>query len=695
MIDCGRDNHRKQDTARIDVYSQKESERNVVVMKKRLRLSRRKITGRKAGKRLDGQNVEGMVRIADDHLTDLAERSLAGIYLIQDEVFKYVNPKLADIFGYSIDELLAVRGPKEVVLPEDWPIVIGNIYKRLSGEAESLHYEFRGVTKGGTIINIEAYGLHTTYGGRPAVIGTLLDITRRKQGEELLRKAEEQYRGIFENAIEGIFQTTPDGRFIVVNPALSRMLGYDSPDDLVLSRTDIQDQLYVQPEMRTAFMHSLELNDVVRGFECELYKKDGSRILVSFNARAVKNADGATGYYEGTLEDITEKKKVENEFRLLSEFNEAIIDNAPVAIFTLDKKGTFTSINPSLASLSGLGSIAEKKLIGFNWVTNPYTIQCGLAGHIERGLRGEPFQLWDYPFMTYMGDRNIYMDFKGVPLKGKDGAIAGLLCIIEETTDRVRSRAKLMQETKLSVIGRLAAGIAHELNNPLGTLVAYSERATRYLSSFRDRSVGESELAKLKGYLQIIEEEAFRCKHVTADILSLSQKDGLEITVIDLNRLMEAIFEFMNINKSIRVVRETDDSCPFILGDINALRQVFVNLITNAVDAVEERMEATIWIRVKPVNGGDSSFVCVEIEDNGIGIPDAIVDKIFEPFYTTKESKKGIGLGLSLCYYFVTNMGGTLGVESKPGSGTTFSILLPAKKKLEGGSDDDPHSYRR
>ncbi len=121
---------------------------------------------------------------------------------------------------------------------------------------------------------------------------------------------------------------------------------------------------------------------------------------------------------------------------------QAIIENAPVAIFTLDKKGRFTSVNPALAELSGLGDRAAEKLLGFNWLTNSFTIKSGLAKHIRKGLKGEPFQLWDFPFITYKGDRSIYMDFKGVPLRGRTGDIDGLLCIIEETTDRVKTRAK-------------------------------------------------------------------------------------------------------------------------------------------------------------------------------------------------------------------------------------------------------------
>ena len=632
---------------------------------------------------LQHQYKEEALHGPEDIFRDLAEKSLAGIYIIQDGVFKYSNPAFADMFDYNVEEMIEKMGPKDMVLPEDWPLVDENIRKRVSGEVDSIHYEFKGITRTNKVIDLEVYGSRTVYHqGRPAVIGTMLDITKRKRAEELLKKAEEKYRSIFENAVEGIFQITPQGQFIVTNPALEKMLGYGSTQELTATLRDTRHQFYVQPARRLEFMRILEKNSVAYGFECDLYKKDRSTIRVFMNARAARDTDGSTLYYEGTVVDVTEQKKAEDELRRLNEFNTAIIDNAPVAIFTLDRRGVFNSVNPALAKITGLGAKAGEQLIGFNWLKNAYTVKSGLARHIQKGLRGRAFQLWDFPFINYIGNKSLYIDFKGVPLKGKNREIEGLLCIIEETTDRVKTRAKLMQEGKMSAIGRLAAGIAHELNNPLGTLVAYSERANTCLESFLKNTASLTDLKKLRGYLEIIEEEAFRCKSVTTDILGLSKKDGLEIVEINLNDLLDNVIELMNINgPKVKILKTAVSPLPNILGDINAMRHIFVNLISNAVDAVDGRMDATIEIRTRP---GDDQIVA-EIEDNGTGIPDSIIDKIFEPFFTTKEAKKGTGLGLSLCYDFVSTMGGSIRVESKPGYGTTFFVTLPVHGQLNKG----------
>ncbi|MHB8110750.1 MAG: PAS domain-containing sensor histidine kinase [Syntrophorhabdaceae bacterium] len=622
--------------------------------------------------------AEAMQRISEEEILfrELAEKSLVGIYVIQNGIFRYTNERMGKIFGYSVHEIVDKMGPQHLVLPEDWPVVDENIYRRITGKMKSINYEFRGIKKNGEIIHIEAYGYAAVYNGAPAVIGTLLDVTKKKQSDLMMKQAEQHYRGIFENAIEGIFQTTTQGNIVAANPALASMLGYASPEEYVSSVSDVEREHYVNPALRQAFIDAIERDGLVRGFECELYKKDGKIIHVVMNARAVRNPDGSTQYYEGTIEDITEQKKAADRLARLNEFNKAIIDNAPIAIFTLDQKGRFTSVNPALAALSGLGDKAAEKLLGFNWLTNSYTIKCGLAKQIRKGLKGEPFQLWDFPFVTYKGDRNIFIDFKGVPLKGGSGNIEGLLCIIEETTDRVKTRAKLMQDTKISVIGRLAAGAAHELNNPLATLVAFTEIAGGIVESFKNGDTQEIDSDQLAYCLDTVQQQAFRCKYVISDLLNLSRKDGLEITSVDINNLIEVIVTSINFaTRAIVMETELLPALPRALADLSALRQVIVNLIHNAMDAVDGRIDAMIWVRTYR----QENRLNIEIGDNGVGIPETIIEKIFEPFFTTKETEKGIGLGLSLSHEFMESMNGTITVKSKPGSGTTFFLTLPAE----------------
>ncbi len=414
----------------------------------------------------------------------------------------------------------------------------------------------------------------------------------------------------------------------------------------------------------------------------EIRNDDGDerrRILVTSVPLGPDMADRVELVVE-IIQDITASKQVDEELRRISELNSAIIENAPVAIFTIDKNGTFLSVNPALETLSGLGSQASEKLLRFNWIQNPYTIRSGLADYIKKGLRGEPFELWDFPFTTYRGDRNQYIHFRGVPLRGKDGKVESLLCIIEETTERVRISAQLMQEGKMSAVGRLATTIAHELNNPLATLVAHAELACDLVPSVKEKGQAGTEIDELREYLEVVQEQAFRCKEIIKDLFNLLWRETFEEGVTDVNALLEAVVQRKDLcRQGIKLSKALDPNVPLVTGDSNALRLVFMNIIQNARDAIEERATGEIWIKTSV---GDE-FVFVEIEDNGIGIPPAIADHIFEPFFTTKKSSKGMGLGLALCYDLLRKMGGNIEMRPRHGGGSVFRISLPAKRSQE------------
>jgi two-component system, NtrC family, sensor kinase len=374
------------------------------------------------------------------------------------------------------------------------------------------------------------------------------------------------------------------------------------------------------------------------------------------------------------MQDFTSHMKADEELRRLNEFNKEIIENAPVAIFTVNQEGEFSSVNPALAVLSGLGEKAKEKLLGFNWLKNPYTIKCGLAQHIKEGLEGKPFQLWDFPFINYWGEPQ-YIYFKGVPVSGKDGNVEGLLCIIEETTEIVRTRAQLIQEAKMSFVGRLAAGIAHELNNPLATITANSELAKELIEHVDKDPLGSSDLNELREYIDTIEEQAYRCTRTIKNLLEVTRKKDFGANSINFKKFIEELLNGISFRKmKVKLIREIPEDIPDINGDPEALRQVFQNVISNAVDAVEGTENAAVWIRTIAKS---DSMVEVAVEDNGTGIPGEMVDLIFEPFFTTKEPKKGTGLGLTLCYDFLQRMGGSIEVQQRPGGGSIFKIALP------------------
>ncbi|MEN6617136.1 MAG: ATP-binding protein [Syntrophorhabdus sp.] len=383
--------------------------------------------------------------------------------------------------------------------------------------------------------------------------------------------------------------------------------------------------------------------------------------------------------FEGIVEvirDVTAFRRAEEELKELGEFNYEIVENAPVAIFTINKKGEFSSVNPALATLAGFETVeeAKEKLIGFSWIKNSYTKKCGMAQYIKDGLKGKPFQLWDFPFINYWGvPQHIY--FKGVPIKDKDGKVERLLCIIEETTERVKVNDQLMQEAKMSIVGRLTTGIAHELNNPLATITANAELALDSLENREGGRFSEREIEEFKESLKIIEEQAFRCTRTIKTLLDVTRKKELGKTNVDINELLDEILDHINFRSlPIRFIEDVSAQLPKVKGDIDAMRQVFLNIIVNAVDAVEGVTDASIWLTARELSG---NIVEVSIEDNGPGISEDIRSLIFEPFFTTKGIKKGTGLGLTLCYDFLQRMGGSIEVSPRFNGGTVFKVHLP------------------
>jgi diguanylate cyclase (GGDEF)-like protein/PAS domain S-box-containing protein len=231
--------------------------------------------------------------------------------------FLHVNEAAIRHYGFSREEFLSMT-IADIRPREDVPALLHATTSPVHGLQEAELWRHR--KKDGTIIDVEIVSHDLNFHGVRAELVAAHDVTQRRHAEQALRLAEEKYRRIFENAIVGIFQSAPDGRYLSVNPALARMLGYDSPQELRRSITDIDQQVYVDPERRAEFRRLLAEHDEVRNFECQVYRKDGSKIWLSVNARAIFK-DGVIACYEGTNADITERKRAEERVQFLAYYD--------------------------------------------------------------------------------------------------------------------------------------------------------------------------------------------------------------------------------------------------------------------------------------------------------------------------------------------------------------------------------------
>jgi two-component system NtrC family sensor kinase len=253
------------------------------------------------------------------------------------------------------------------------------------------------------------------------------------------------------------------------------------------------------------------------------------------------------------------------------------------------------------------------------------------------------------------------------------GDVSHVITIGEEITERVEANRAVARAEKLAAIGRLAAGVVHEINNPLATISACAEALESRVS---EGGFGESAaLDDLREYLGLIRSEAFRCKTITNGLLDFSRTRQIEHTLVDLADVIASVARLLSHQQrgeNVELQIETAENLPPIAGDPGQLQQAVIALATNAIDAMPEGGV----LRITSRRNGTS--VLVEVADSGVGIPQENVTRIFEPFFTTKEVGKGTGLGLAVCYGILTEHGGSLDVQTTPGVGSTFTISLPA-----------------
>jgi len=264
------------------------------------------------------QHAEQNLRQSEERFRQLTD-SIRDVFWMTDpwknEII-YISPGYEEVWGQTCESLYAspMNWLNAIHLDDRQRVLESAITNQVSGQFDE---EYRIVRPDGSIrwIHDRAFPMRGPSGKVYRIAGIAEDITRHKLAEEALQKAEAKYRSIYENAIEGIFQTTPEGRYLSANPALARMLGFDSQEELILSVSDIGQQICVDPESRVELKRRLDSDGYVRGFENQTFRKDGSKIWISINARVVRDARGKILYYEGTSQDITERKRAEEQAR--------------------------------------------------------------------------------------------------------------------------------------------------------------------------------------------------------------------------------------------------------------------------------------------------------------------------------------------------------------------------------------------
>jgi PAS domain S-box-containing protein len=416
------------------------------------------------------KRVEGTYQISDQMFKDLAEKSLAGIYVAQDGVLQYANPALAEIMGYKTHELIGTIRLEDTILAEDRAAAIERARKRTSGEVQSVHHTFRIVTKEGKVRNVEAYGTITTYRERPALIGTMLDITERMRGQELIGQAEEMYRGIFENAVEGIFLTQPTHELLTVNSALARIYGYDTPEKFITDLLSRETGLFVSQAEHEEFFRKMHEEGYLRGFEAEQYRNDGKHIWVSFNLTPIRGTDGSIVRHVGTVVDITERKKSEEALRSSVAGLRALIGSMTDTITLVDKKGRFTTINPDnpemlAASLTGpfekqLSGVIHKESAASFFAAVKKALKTRRTVHIEYRVNTRDGERWFSAAISPMTDESALSVSRDIThLKETESELRLKSSTLEETNNALKILLRNMEEAKNELAENVVSNI--------------------------------------------------------------------------------------------------------------------------------------------------------------------------------------------------------------------------------------------
>ncbi|MBA4418459.1 MAG: hypothetical protein C0392_11220 [Syntrophus sp. (in: bacteria)] len=305
------------------------------------------------------KQAEENLRDNEQRYRRIVDTAYEGIWVFDEHYLTtFVNQRIADMLGYTHDEITG-KWLGSFLFEEDLPDFEEKAARRRQGTAEQYERRLRRKDGGTLWTHVSATPILDKENNFQGSFAMFTDITTRKNAEEALLKSEAKYRSIFENAVEGIFQSTPDGRLITVNPAMARIFGYVSPEEMISDVSSIGRQLYIESDNRHIFRQLLEKHGIAGGFEAQFYRKDGSALWGSLNVRSVKDIAGNVLFYEGTLEDITARKRAEEAVKTSEEKYRNIFENALEGIFQVTPEGRYLSVNPALARIHGFSSPEE------------------------------------------------------------------------------------------------------------------------------------------------------------------------------------------------------------------------------------------------------------------------------------------------------------------------------------------------
>lgn len=566
--------------------------------------------------------------------------------------------------------------------------ILGNYINEINRIDETIHSLLTAGKKIETEYSIEKQGssekstLHSitelikdSNGNPVKIIGVLQDITDRKKYEDAVKRSEEKYSSLLEKMPAGFYKSTHDGKFVEVNPALIEILGYENKEELL--SIDIKSQLYfAEDERESASLKETHKETAI----FRLRKKNGSEIWVEDIGSYITGDGGEIIYHEGILLDVTKRLEVEralikSEMILRESQKIAKIGSYSVDLVTGKWIGS-TLLNELISvSDSDVQSFDDWKLmIHKDHLTHfsSYLSEC-----IKSGKR------FDYQYKIIGkndGKERWIRQIGEYEYNGEDKLIR-MFGTIQDCTESKNMELQLIQSQKLEGLGTLAGGIAHDFNNLMSMLLNNAELLKMNL---------ETE-SKLNKYIDNIIGVSERGASISRQLLIFSRQSDIVLKPVSLSHVIDELMLMLKhfIPKTVAIETITLQENPMIYGDSGHIHQVLLNLCLNARDAMGETGTLTITekyvdmsvVREKFNRDADCDYISVSVTDTGTGIEEELLNKIFNPFFTTKEKGKGTGLGLSIVDGLMKSHNGFIDVKTKLGHGTSFILYFPLTQK--------------
>ena len=620
------------------------------------------------------RQAEEALRESEEKYRSLFNQFVAGIYLhdLEGRIFD-VNQAACMQSGYSREELLEMEvfdlhpdsaetshRPKTEILRQ-W-----NQWQ--PGQRFRLEAEHR--RKDGTIFPIELSTAVIQYGGQNVILAIIQDITERRQAEEALRRSENKYRTLFEKSADAIFIVDkPTGRYLEANKAGEKLTGRSVSELRKLTTREVTPGGAAQ---RLRYVDSM--SGTTEMGEVTYFQPDGTERIARLTSVPL---DDNTVY--GIAQDITDNKRAEDAVRLERDRAQMYLDTVEAIIIALDREGRITLTNKKGCRILGCD---ERDIIGKNWFAKFLPQPDGMKkvypvflNLIQGKMEGQEY--FENPIITNNGELR-HIAWHNALLRDKRGRIIGTLSAGEDITEKKQLEEQMQKAQKMESIGNLAGGVAHDFNNLLFPIIGLSELLLKDLpqNSLEHEKVREILKAGQRG------------TDLVKQILAFSRQSENKKIPVRIQEVLKDVFKLSRstIPSNIEIQQEIQDKCGQVEADPSQLHQIAMNLITNAYHAVEEAGgKIVVKLRETDILKDDTAgsalapgrYAMLTVSDTGAGIDPAIIDKIFEPYFTTKKKDKGTGLGLAVVYGIARYLGGDIKVSSAPGKQTTFSVYIP------------------